>query len=129
MYKEFILQLKVSTKKAARGDKPKVERVYILELLIDGLADPIYKIGKASGESSKKRLLEIIGSYFDAYRVNPIVRIVRDRKTKDALLREGELHVMFEEYSYKSKKKFSGCTELFKGVDLDELISQYERIV
>lgn len=122
------MKFSVNTGDLKKG-KHKEERVYILEMYIDGLEEPIYKIGKASGDSSKKRMLEIIGSYFDIFRVTPIVKIKRDRKTKDALSKEHELHIMFEQFKYTPTKKFSGSTELFKGLDLDELIKRYEEII
>jgi len=112
-----------SRKQLAGGD-----RLYVMELLIDGRESPVYKIGKASGHSSKKRLLQIIGSYFDKYRVTPVVKIKRDRVVEDVFAKETELHHWFEDKQYMPEHSFSGSTELFE-VELEEVVAKYDEVI
>lgn len=107
----------------------KIERLYILEIWLDGNDFPIYKIGKSSGKSSKQRMLSIIGSYYDAYRVTPIIKIKRDREVTDVFTKETMLHKYYKKVQYKSKKRFSGNTELFHIEDVEGLYDVYNRVI
>ena len=89
---------------------------------------PLYKVGKASSNSSKKRMLEIIGSYFDTYRVTPMVRIVRDRVCEDVFTKEAECHKRLKEFAYASEKAFSGHTEVFR-CSKEDVIAVYEEVL
>ncbi len=111
--------------KVTKGD-PDTERLYVLEIEIEGTV--VYKVGKASGHSSKQRMLQIIGSYFDVYRRTPIVSIVRDRDCTDVFKKETKCHVELKEFRYFPEKSFSGYTELFL-VDKEKVIEVYERVL
>ncbi len=116
-----------SAKRSKNKDK---RRLYIMRFVLPECDEVVYKIGVTSGGSAKLRLLEIIGSYFDKYRLTPVVKIVRDRAVTDSVfMREKILHAMFSDCSYKPNKKFSGSTEFFIGVDEVKLIKEYERVV
>jgi hypothetical protein len=88
----------------------------------------VVKIGKASGISAKERMLQIVGSYFDVYRVTPVVRIKRDRVVEDVFAKEAELHKYFRDKQYTPNKSFSGSTELFD-VELDVAVDKYEEVI
>lgn len=111
--------------KVTKGDV-EIERLYILEIDIEGTV--VYKVGKASGHSSKQRMLQIIGSYFDVYRRTPVVKIIRDRECTDVFKKETECHVELKDYRYFPDKTFSGCTELFN-TDKEKVIEVYERVL
>lgn len=111
------------------GKNPsKKQRLYILEFTI--LGEKVYKIGKASGTSSVDRLMDIVRSYFTAYRITPEVKIVRDREVPDDKVFEYEtcLHKFFANYTYQPSKSFSGSTELFE-VCKDDVIQAYEAVI
>lgn len=109
-----------------KKDTKKADRLYVLEIVIEGVI--VYKVGKASGGSSKDRMLSIISSYFDVYRVTPAVRIVRDRACEDVFTKENECHKRLKEYSFESDKAFSGHTELFE-TSKDIVLEVYEDVL
>lgn len=104
-----------------------IDRLYLLEILVPGMG-LVYKIGKASGKSSKDRMLQIVGSMFDVYRETPIVKIVRDRSCQDVFTKESACHRELKPHRIKVAKKWSGCTECFS-VTKDVAIEVYERIL
>ena len=98
--------------KITKGDKVKCERLYILECVLEDVL--VYKVGKASGHSSKERLLQIVGSYFDKFRVTPVIRIIKDQEVTDVFKKETACHHALAEWSYTPSKSFSGSTEIFR---------------
>lgn len=102
------------------------ERLYILEMIVDEVT--VYKVGKASGHSSKKRMLQIVESYFDVYRVTPLVKIVKDREVKDVFSKETKCHHELKEWQFTPAKKFSGATELFN-IDKEKVLEVYENVL
>lgn len=102
------------------------ERLYVLEITVDDKV--VYKVGKSSGHSSKQRMLQIIGSYFDAYRVTPVVKIVKDKVCIDVFKKETKCHQELAEYKFRAEKVFSGCQELFD-VDKEVVLEVYKRIL
>ena len=103
-----------------------VERLYVLEMVVDDKV--VYKVGKSSGHSSKQRMLQIIGSYFDAYRVTPVVKIVKDKVCTDVFKKETKCHQELTEYKFRAEKVFSGCQELFD-IDKEVVLEVYKRIL
>ena len=102
------------------------ERLYVLEMIIDDKI--VYKVGKASGHSSKARMLQIVGSYFDAYRVTPVVKIVKDTACSEVFEKETLCHQELVEYRYTPEKTFSGCTEIFL-IEKEVVLEVYKRIL
>lgn len=109
-----------------KKDFENVDRLYILEIQIGETV--VYKVGKASGHSCKQRMLQIIGSYFDVYRVTPIIKVVKDKEVSNVFDKETKCHHALAEWKYESEKKFSGCQELFK-VDKEKVLEVYNEIV
>ena len=108
-----------------KGDE-NTERLYVLEMIVDDKI--VYKVGKSSGHSSKHRMLQIIGSYFDAYRVTPVVKIVKDKVCTDVFKKETKCHQELAEYKFRAERVFSGCQELFD-VDKEVVLEVYKRIL
>ncbi len=103
-----------------------LRRLYIMRFVIPEYNGVLHKIGVTSGSNAKKRMLGVIGSYFDTYRLTPIVKIVRDREVlKGVFTKERMLHKYFKKYAFKPARKFSGSTEFFAGVPEEELILRY----
>ena len=105
----------------------KDRRLYCMRIITP--TDTYYKMGVASGPSSKKRMLQIVESYFDRFRSTPIVKIVRDRKIDgDKVFRyENTLHKFFCMYKYTGTP-FDGSTECFI-IDEDVAIQAYEATI
>ena len=103
-----------------------MDRVYVMCFKLPGEDEWCFKIGKSSGISSVRRLMEIVESIFKVYRFTPIARIARDRITPNAYNKEAELHAYFKKFSYTPKKKFSGSTEFFKGLTEEDITKVYE---
>lgn len=112
--------------KVSRKKEESTSRLYILEIIVDG--HTVYKIGKASGANCKQRMLQIVGSYFDVYRVTPVIKVVRDRPCDDVFTKETKCHNELALFRYISEEIFSGHTELFK-TDKEKVIEVYERIL
>ena len=108
-----------------KGDES-TERLYVLEMIVDGTV--VYKVGKASGHSSKARMLQIVGSYFDAYRVTPVVKIVKDTACTEVFEKETLCHQELAEYKYVPEKVFSGVTEIFKA-EKEAVLEVYKRVL
>ena len=109
-----------------KKDFDNVDRLYVLEIAVEG--DTVYKVGKSSGHSSKARMLQIIGSYFDAYRVTPVIRIVKDKEVSNVFAKEAKCHHLLAEWKYESSKKFSGCQELFKA-EIEKVLEVYKSVL
>ena len=105
------------------------QRLYLLEIQIPGEKSPIYKIGKASGTSAKKRLLQICGSIYDHYRITPSIRVLRDRKVDAAEVfkLETTLHRFFVHYKYDGPG-FDGRSECFM-IEKDVAVQAYEATI
>lgn len=101
-------------------------RLYLFGIEIQG--KEYIKIGKSSSSSSKRRLLEVCGSFFDRYRHIPKARIIRDRKCEEAFKHEANLHKFFDTYRVTNFTPFSGSTEFFD-ISPEVAIQAYEAIL
>ena len=109
-----------------KKDFDNVDRLYILEIMIGDTL--VYKVGKASGHNSKQRMLQIIGSYFDVYRVTPIIKVVKDKEVSNVFEKETKCHHALAEWQYIPEKAFSGSTELFL-VDKEKVLEVYKDVL
>ena len=109
----------------------KKQRLYIMSIeLPSGMC--VVKIGKASGESSKERMLQINGSIFDKFRCTAKISIKRDREVPADKVFEYEriLHDFFSNYRYDSPHKFDGVTECFVlPSDSEDAVTAYELVI
>ena len=109
----------------------KKQRLYIMSIeLPSGMC--VVKIGKASGESSKERMLQINGSIFDKFRCTAKISIKRDREVPADKVFEYEtiLHRFFSAYRYDTTHKFDGVTECFVlPSDCEDAITAYELVI
>ena len=90
----------------------------------------LIKIGKASGPSSKKRMLQICSGIYDRHRRTPMIKIQRDKEVPGDKVFEYEtiLHRFFSDYQYTSKVKWDGITECFV-IPRDDAIQAFEAVV
>lgn len=115
--------------KVGAATPPKKQRLYILDIeLPSGMR--VTKIGKASGASSKERMLQINGSIFDKFRCTAKISIKRDREIDaDKVFKyETLLHRFFSDYKYESAHKWDGCTEAFC-VPIEDAKAAYDLII
>lgn len=104
-----------------RGVDDGYGRVYVFRIaLLDGTI--LHKVGMCSSARSIDRMMEVLRSFFIAYRYVPMCTLRKDKKTKIPLLLEKHMHEVLDEFSYKFDKKFDGSTEFFKDLDEDVLL-------
>ncbi len=112
------------------GPPPKSkQRLYLLDIeLPSGMK--IVKIGKASGNSSKERMLQINSSIFDKHRCTAKISIKRDREVNGDVVFKYEtiLHRFFSAQRYESKTRWDGITECFV-IPLDDAVMAYEAVI
>ena len=73
-------------------------------------------------------MLQIIGSYFDVYRVTPVVKIVKDKEVKNVFEKETKCHHVLAEWQFVPEKAFSGSSELFN-IDKEKVLEVYNKVV
>ena len=112
------------------GEPPKKkQRLYLMEIeLPSGMH--VCKFGKASGLSSKERMLQINGSIFDKFRYTAKIGIKRDREVDADLVfkYEARLHQFFSDYRYEHNIKWDGISECFV-IPLDDAVQAYEAVI
>ena len=107
----------------------KKQRLYIMEITLpSGMT--VIKCGKASGLSSKERMLQICSSIYDKHRRTPMIKIQRDREVDADLVFKYEtiVHKFFKNYQYNSKTRWDGITECYV-VPLDDMVQAYEAVL
>jgi len=102
--------------KVGKEPPKKKQRLYLMRITFkSGLT--VIKIGKASGASSKERMLQIAASIYDIDRTLPHITVKRDQVVDAELVFKYEtiLHKYFCNYQYKNdrRKPFDGITETF----------------
>lgn len=103
-------------------DKSGLGRVYILEVKLSN-NQTIYKIGMCNSPRSTDRMMEILRSWFQAYRYVPHTRCRLDYETGVPVLLEKHLHQVLSEWKWVPDKKVDGGQEMFKDIDVEEVIS------
>lgn len=113
------------------GKEPpkKKQRLYIMEITLPSGMN-VVKVGKASGPSSKERMLQICSSIYDDQRTTPMIKIKRDREVDAEYVFkfENTLHRFFANYKYESKAKWDGITECFC-VPVEDVVQAYELVI
>ena len=109
--------------------EPTRGKLYILYMWVGEGDEMVVKIGVTTKPEVVDRVLEIIRSYYFAYRVCPKIYAKRFKTVGNVFAKEKQLHKYFEEYKYEFDKPFSGKTEFFKGIDEEELLDAYDRCV
>lgn len=115
--------------KVGAAPVPKKQRLYLLDIeLPSGMR--VTKIGKASGHSSKERMLQINSSIFDKFRCTAKISIKRDREVDADLVfkYENTLHRFFCDYKYNTPHKWDGCTEAFV-IPIEDAVTAYELVI
>lgn len=104
--------------------------VYILKMMLGDREDPtvVYKIGVTT-RKIEERVLELVVSHFKIHRWFPQVVPRKFTRTTCYYEIEKELHDLYEGYRYNASEKIDGYTELFVGIDEEELISKYNEIM
>lgn len=98
-----------------RTDK---ERVYVIKLMLPD-DSVIYKIGMTNTARSADRMMEILRSWFMAYRFVPYAELRLDMECRDAYKLEQYIHRILNKNQFIPAKKVDGGTEMF--ADIDEL--------
>ena len=111
------------------GEAPiKKQRLYLMEIVLpSGIT--VVKVGKASGNSSVNRMMQIVESIYNKFRKTPMIYIKRDQEVPIDMVFKYEtiLHQFFQNYQYQTKQKWSGCTEAFC-VPLDDALIAFNLV-
>ena len=99
--------------------------VYLLEIHLEDKV--LVKIG-ITQRKIEERVVEILASIFQKYRLFPYCRPKRFKKTDRIFEKEAELHRYFKDRSYKTEHKFGGSSEMFD-IPLDEAVEVYEKVL
>ena len=113
------------------ADKTKAEtKLYLMWFKFRGLDELVYKVGVTQNEPID-RMLTILRSFYmnKKNRYVPEAYIKRFRVVSDPYKKEAAMLEYFKEYKYEAEDKFDGCTEMFIGLDEEELLTVYERCV
>jgi len=112
------------------GKEPiKKQRLYLMEITLpSGLT--LVKVGKASGENSTSRMMQIVESIYQKSRRTPMIYVKKDQEVPADLVFKYEtiLHKYFSDYQYTSPYKFSGHTECFT-IPLADGLMAYEAVL
>lgn len=103
------------------GSKGGLGRVYILEITLED-GDKIYKIGMTHSDRSTDRMMEIMRSWFMAFRYVPHTRCKMDFETGVPLLLEKHIHELLAEWKWVPEKKVDGAQEMFKDIYVQKVI-------
>lgn len=109
-------------KKKGVANSTGLGRVYVLEITLES-GEVIYKIGMTHSPRSADRMMEILRSWFMAYRYVPHTRCMMDYETGVPLLIEKHLHSLLKEWKWVPDKKIDGAQEMFKDIDAREVIA------
>jgi len=101
--------------------------VYILQMKLQ-CGKVVYKVG-VTAKTVVRRLLQILESFHIAYGYIPETRIVHWEKTKNHYVVEKNIHTMMDEYRYEFDESFSGSSEYFYGMDMEELQCAYDKCI
>lgn len=102
-------------------------KLYVMRFWLDD-EEIVYKVGVTT-RKPEDRLMDILLSYYKGNRYVPRCDIKRFRTVDDVFGKEAILLASLQEFRYNSEKKFSGCTEMFQGIDEPSLLELYDRVV
>ena len=107
---------------AYRDDKKPIKgRVYVLRITLQD-STVVHKIGMCFTPRSADRMMEILRSWFMAYRYIPETRLRLDYETDDPKGLESYIHGQLAEFKWVPDKKVDGHQEMFKGLDEEVVI-------
>ena len=98
-----------------RTDK---ERVYVIKIVLPDNT-VIHKIGMTNSPRSADRMMEILRSWFMAYRFVPYTELRLDMECRDAYKLEQYIHKILDKNRFEPDLKVDGGTEMF--ADINEL--------
>lgn len=106
-------------------DENQVGRVYVIRLVTED-GEVVHKIGMTNTPRSADRMMEILRSWFMAFRYVPTARLKLDKETGVPLLLEKHMHELLADLRWNPSKKVDGGTEMFTDVD-EEAVLEYLR--
>ncbi len=91
-------------------------RLYVIKLVFPG-DTVVYKVGMTASDRSTDRMMEILRSWFVAYRFVPYTELKLDREVINPREIERLAHRILADYSWIPDMKVDGGTEMFTGLD------------
>jgi hypothetical protein len=93
-----------------------IGRVYAIKLSLPGNTT-VYKIGMVNSARSTDRMMEILRSWFCAYRFVPHAELKLDLETGFPRQLESYMHKVLANYRFVPDKDVEGKTEMFTGIN------------
>ena len=101
--------------------------LYIMRFRLRDEERTLYKIGICKGNRKPiDRMLEVLRGFWIVYEYTPDADLKRYRKVSGVFEKEAMMHRYCKKYKYVPPKKHDGSSELFIGIDEEELLSVYE---
>ena len=98
-----------------------IGRVYVIRATLPD-DTVLYKIGMVNSSRSVDRMMEILRSWFQAYRFVPYTELRLDRECSHPYQLEQFMHKVLARYQWVPSKKVDGGTEMFIGLDERRLL-------
>jgi hypothetical protein len=92
------------------------ERVYVIKIVLPG-DTVVHKIGMTNTPRSVDRMMEILRSWFMAYRFVPYAELRLDMECRDAYKLEQYIHKILSNNRFEPDLKVDGGTEMFIGIN------------
>lgn len=92
------------------------ERVYVIKLVLPD-DTIVHKIGMTNTPRSADRMMEILRSWFMAYRFVPYTELRLDMECRDAYKLEQYIHRILDNNRFEPDLKVDGGTEMFVGIN------------
>lgn len=99
-------------------ERQNLGRLYVIRMSLPG-DTIIYKIGMTHSARSTDRMMEILRSWFQAYRFVPYAELRLDMACKDAGKLEKYIHTLLKDNQFIPDIKVDGGTEMF--IEINEL--------
>lgn len=97
-------------------ERKDIGRIYVIKMVLpDG--DVIHKIGMCKSARSTDRMMEILRSWFMAFRFVPYTELRLDMHTHKPKEIEAYIHRILDHKRYRPAHDVSGHTEMFAGIN------------
>ena len=98
-----------------------IGRVYVVKLILPD-DTVVHKVGMCNSSRSADRMMEILKSWFNAYRFVPYAELRLDLQCHEPEKLEKYIHRILKPVAFEPSKKVNGGTEMFTDVNESKLI-------
>lgn len=98
-------------------ERQDIGRVYVVKLILPD-ETVVHKVGMCHSSRATDRMMEILRSWFTAFRFVPYAELRLDMQCNNAMQIESYLHKILKSNAFEPDFKVQGSTEMF--IDIDE---------